>query len=240
MPHDPGPRTIAGQFGPESYADWRSTSLGDITETLEQRLILRLAGDVQGRAVLDVGCGDGALSVAFHRGGAAAVFGCDADPRMIARARERSAGSGARIDYLLARAEQLPFADDSFDVVAIVTVLCFVADPQAALREIARVLKPGGHAVIGDLGKWSWWAASRRIRSWFGAQMWRAAHFWTARELRRLAGNADLRADRACGAIFYPRWEFAARLMAPVDRTLGERTTFGAAFLALRARKAPR
>ena len=55
-----------------------------------------------------------------------------------------------------------------------------------ALREIARVLNPGGRLVIGDLGKWSLWAASRRIRGWYGAEMWRAARFRSAGELRRL------------------------------------------------------
>lgn len=59
---------------------------------------------------------------------------------MIARARDQSARSDARIDCALARAEQLPFRDHSFDVVAIVAVLAFVEDPQVALREIARVL----------------------------------------------------------------------------------------------------
>jgi len=234
----PGPRTIPGQFGPQGYADWRSTSLGEITETLEQGLILRLAGDVKDCAVLDVGCGDGSLNLAFRRGGAATIVGCDVDPRMIARARDQSARSDARIGYALARAEQLPFRDDSFDVVAIVAVLAFVEDPQVALREIARVLNPGGRLVIGDLGKWSLWAASRRIRGWYGAEMWRAARFRSAGELRRLIEKAGFRVDRCSGAIYYPRWEFAARLMAPVDPRLGELTTFGAAFVGLRACKA--
>ena len=60
-----------GRFGPVVYADWRTSSLGAITETLEQRLILKLAGEIRGRAVLDVGCGDGALALMFYQRAAA-------------------------------------------------------------------------------------------------------------------------------------------------------------------------
>src|SRR5262252_8993119 len=85
----PGRRDGAGQFGPGAYVDWRATSLGNITEALEQRLILRLAAEINGRAVLDIGCGDGVLALVFCQNGAASVVGCDVDPQMIARARTR-------------------------------------------------------------------------------------------------------------------------------------------------------
>jgi ubiquinone/menaquinone biosynthesis C-methylase UbiE len=227
----------AGQFGPHSYADWRSTSLGSLTEDLERRLILRLAGDVEGRAVLDVGCGDGALALAFRRNGAARVVGCDIDPRMIARADAQSARHGAAIACAVARAECLPFRAAIFDIVTIVTVLAFVPQPDRAVRELARVLRPGGRLVIGDLGKWSSWAAARRIRGRLGATMWQAARFRSAGELRALAETAQLRVEHVAGAIYYPRCRLLARWMAPLDPALGRLTTFGAAFVALRARK---
>ena len=227
----------AGQFGPNAYADWRATSLGEITEFLERRLILRLAGDIKGRAVLDVGCGDGALTVALQQNGAACVVGCDADPRMIARAKVRAASEKAGIGYAVARAERLPFGNESFDIATMITVLAFVPEPELALREIARALKPGGRLVIGDLGKWSLWAASRRIRAWLGAPMWKVARFRSAGELRALAQAAQLTVERVVGAVYYPRSTRLARLMAPFDPTLGESTTVGAAFVALRAIK---
>lgn len=227
----------AGQFGPDAYAEWRGSSLGEITETLEWRLIWRLTGEVAGCAVLDVGCGDGALTRAFQRGGAARVAGCDADPRMVARAGAAARRTEADITYAVARAEQLPFRDESFDLVTIITVLAFVPEPERALREIARVLKPGGRLVIGELGKWSLWAASRRVRGWFGAAMWRAARFRSAGELRALAEAAQLGVERVAVAIYYPRSTRLARLMAPFDPLFGEATTTGAAFIALRAVK---
>src|SRR5579885_1804477 len=77
----------AGAFGPDAYVDWRASSLGALTEQLERRLILGLADDLEGRDVLDIGCGDGALTRALRDRGAARVVGCDLDPRMLARPR---------------------------------------------------------------------------------------------------------------------------------------------------------
>jgi ubiquinone/menaquinone biosynthesis C-methylase UbiE len=155
---------------------------------------------------------------------------------MIARAASEAVRHKAAIDYVSASAEHLPFQDRSFDIVSIVTVLAFVPEPDVAIREIARVLRPGGRLVIGDLGKWSLWAASRRIRSWLGlAPMWNAARFRSAGELRSLIEGARLRVEHVSGAVYYPRCRLIARLMAPVDPLLGELTTFGAAFLVVRA-----
>ena len=120
----------AGQFGPDGYAAWRGSSLGEITEALEHRLILRLAGPLQDRSMLDVGCGDGTLAVVSARNGATRVAGCDPDPRMISRARERAMRDDIRIDLAVARSQALPFPDSSFDVVTCITVLSFVRTPK--------------------------------------------------------------------------------------------------------------
>ena len=72
----------------ESYARWRSSNLGQITDALEQQLLFELLGSVAGMTLLDVGCGDGALASELARRGAA-VTGLDPDPVMIAAARRR-------------------------------------------------------------------------------------------------------------------------------------------------------
>jgi len=65
---------------PESYSLWRSSRLGRITDTLEERVILDLLGSIDGLDVLDLGCGDGVLaSTLAHHG--ARVTGLDTDPR---------------------------------------------------------------------------------------------------------------------------------------------------------------
>jgi ubiquinone/menaquinone biosynthesis C-methylase UbiE len=238
----PAGRDVAassGRFGPDAYRQWRANRLGAITEAIERRLILRLAGEVRNKSVLDIGCGDGALLFAFRERGASTCIGADVDRRMIGSAAAEATRRNAAVRFLLANAERLPFRDDSFDLVTMITVLAFVAQPQAALREIARVLKPGGRLVIGDLGKWSLWAASRRVRGWLGsAPLWKDATFRSASELRAMAEAAGLHTEHVCGAIYYPRSAAIAGLMAPLDPRLGELTTFGAAFIALQATKA--
>ena len=57
-------------LGPGAYARWRASELGTITERLERDLILELVGDVRGRKVLDVGCGDGELALVHTKRGA--------------------------------------------------------------------------------------------------------------------------------------------------------------------------
>lgn len=233
-----GPPPPAGQFGPDIYAAWRSSSLGAITEALELSVILDLAGPLAGRSALDAGCGDGSLALALARHGAAHVSGFDLDPRMVARAQAQAESGPIGIGLTVARSEALPYADQSFDVVTCVAVLAFVPDPEPAIRELARVLRPGGRLVIGDLGKWSCWALRRRMRGWFGAALWRGARFRTAAELATLIGRAGLRIDAIRGAVFFPPWTALARRMAPFDRSLGDVTTVGAAFVAIQATKA--
>ena len=227
----------AGRFGPGIYAAWRESPLGEITENLEQRLLLRLAGELHGRSVLDVGCGDGTLALAFARRDAASVVGCDVDPRMISRAVNRATQEQQAVHYAVANALHLPFADQNFDLVTAITVLAFIPEPETAVREMAHVLKPGGSLLIGDLGKWSFWAARRRVRGWLGSKMWRAATFRTATQLRKLAQSAQLRVEHVSGAIFFPPYLPLARLLAPWDAALGERTTLGAAFVVIQSRK---
>lgn len=223
-------------LGPDVYAQWRASGIGAITEQLQRRLILSLLGDVKGRHVLDVGCGDGDLAVELRRRGAI-VTGIDPSSDMIEAARARAKREGVQVDFCLGAAESIPFAGERFDAVVAMTILCFVTNVDPVFGEIARVLRPGGALVIGELGKWSLWAAARRIRAWLGSPLWRRGRFRTPGELRRLAEQAGLAAGPVHGAIYYPRWQKAARVLAPWDAALGRLTTIGAAFLALSAAK---
>jgi ubiquinone biosynthesis O-methyltransferase len=227
---------LPDDLGPEVYARWRASQIGTTTERLERRLILELVGDVNGRTVLDVGCGDGDLALDLTKGGAL-VTGIDASTEMIDAARSRAKQHSTNIAFQVAKAERLPFPSEQFDVVTAITILCFVEDAAPVFREIARVLRPGGRLVIGELGKWSTWAAGRRIRAWLGSRLWRQGRFWTATELRTLAERAGLVVESMRGAIYYPRWGLAARLLSPCDSALGRLTTVGAGFVALSAVK---
>ena len=70
-------------IGPNGYASWRATSLGAVSEALEQRLMLELMGSLEGAHILHVGCGDGAQATGF-----------DPDPAMLAAARTRADKNG--------------------------------------------------------------------------------------------------------------------------------------------------
>jgi SAM-dependent methyltransferase len=224
-------------IGPQAYVGWRATSIGATTEAIELRLLLGMIDAKPGIRFLDAGCGDGALTCVVATQGADAV-GVDPDPAMLTRARARAADARLDVTFLDGRVERLPFPDASFDVVASVTVLCFVPDAAGAVREMARVLRPGGRLVLGELGRWSVWAALRRVRGWLGSPTWKVARFRGSGELRLLAEQAGLSVTRVRGAVYYPPVGVLARMLAPLDPWLGRLSTFGAAFIALRAVKA--
>ncbi len=223
-------------LGPDVYARWRASELGALTERLERKLVLDLIGEVGAGSVLDLGCGDGDLALALWRRGVR-VVGLDASPEMIAAARAQARRENADTTFEAGTAAALPFPAEHFDLVVAVTILCFVADAAPVFHEIARVLRPGGRLVICELGKWSTWAAERRVRAWLGSRLWRRGYFRTPRELQRLSRQAGLTPGPVDGAIYYPRWTLLARCLAPYDAAFSRLGTFGAAFLGLVAGK---
>ena len=107
----------------------------------------------EGEAVLDLGCGAGvdAIIAARLTGPSGAVTGIDLVPEMLAKAKEHASLAG--VDNLLFRessAEQVPFPDNSFDVVISNGVFNLVVDKVTALGEVFRVLKPGGRFMLAD------------------------------------------------------------------------------------------
>jgi SAM-dependent methyltransferase len=200
--------------------------------------LLAAAGEVTTLRVLDVGCGDGVHLRALADRGIALGVGLDLSPTMLHAARVES---GARpLHFVRGDALRLPFPSGCFDLVWMVTVLCFVADSAAALQEAARVLRPGGRLVLADLGRWSSWAALRRVKGWLGSAAWRDAHFRSAGELRRLASVAGLGAPRVHGAVCYPPVGVLARALEPLDPWSARLGSLGAAFLVLTAEKGAR
>jgi len=229
--HDPALEDL-----PDAYADWRRSTLGRITDALEERLLLDRIGPARGLRILDVGCGDGVLSTRLAQAGAR-VTGIDASADMIAAARRRAKAAGVEIDLVEGDAGNLRFPGGHFDCVVSVATLCFVDNPSPTIREMVRVLKPGGRLILGELGRWNLWAAQRRVKGWLGSDLWRAVHFRSRADLLALATGAGLTNATVTGAVFYPPFGWAAKVMAPIDPWLGRWTTLGAAFLVLGATK---
>ena len=105
------------------------------------------------RRVLDLCCGSGDLCFLAEDRGAVSVVGVDFTLPMLAVARERRKNEERRSQFVQADALALPFADGTFDAVTISYGLRNIADLDAALREMRRVLAPGGRAVVLDFGK---------------------------------------------------------------------------------------
>jgi demethylmenaquinone methyltransferase / 2-methoxy-6-polyprenyl-1,4-benzoquinol methylase len=95
-------------------------------------------------AILDVAAGTAGVSLQIAERTGARVIGLDLTPQMLATAARTVAAAKASVVLLNARAEQLPFADASVDALTFTYLLRYVADPQATLAELARVVRPGG------------------------------------------------------------------------------------------------
>jgi arsenite methyltransferase len=114
-------------------------------------------GDIQpGEAVLDIGCGAGfdAFVAARLTGPKGRVAGIDVTPEMVEKAREhlrRLSLENVNVAFQQGEAESLPFPDEAFDVVISNGVLNLTLDKDKAVRELHRVLKPGGRAMLADM-----------------------------------------------------------------------------------------
>lgn len=104
--------------------------------------------DDSNATVLDVACGTGDLSLELNRNAKAQIIGTDFCRPMLSVAKEKTSATNARIPYLEADAMTLPFADESFDAVTIAFGLRNLPNFENGLRELNRVLKPGGTLAV--------------------------------------------------------------------------------------------
>lgn len=119
------------------------------------------AVDVSGRCVLDVGCGLGSRTLGYVELGARWVVGLDISPERtrLAAATARGWAAGARPCLVVADAGRLPFRAERFDCVLSTDAWEHLDVPLLALRECARVLRPGGTLAISALPYYSPWGA---------------------------------------------------------------------------------
>lgn len=116
-----------------------------------RRKVRALLADIlknKGAVVLDVACGTGDLSLELDRDSSAQIIGTDFCRPMLSVAKEKTAATNARIPYVEADAMNLSFADGSFDALTIAFGLRNLPNFASGLRELHRVLRPGGRIVI--------------------------------------------------------------------------------------------
>ena len=155
--------------------------------------------DLRGKNILDVGCGTGVMSLlALQKGAAKAVCG-DISNYMLERARDKAVRQGYgvdRIDFRQLDAGSLPFEDASFDAVMTGMTLGLLPDQDKAIREMVRVLRPGGFLSAGAHGPEHYWEAcdasfkSINKRYVLGYRL----EFWPLKEeeVRQILVNAGL------------------------------------------------
>jgi ubiquinone/menaquinone biosynthesis C-methylase UbiE len=153
-----------------------------------KRQMLTLGPVREGDWVLDIGCGVGleAIRLARRVGSAGRVVGVDISAPLIAEARRRLAGAAVPVKYAVMDVRRLDFPDGAFDLCRTERVLRYVVHPEQALREMARVVRPGGRVVVFDFDSdatvvdASDPALARRVReildtavpnSWIGRQL---------------------------------------------------------------------
>ena len=171
---------FAGKLA-QNYDKWYESPYGRYADKLEKELFLKLVDFEKGQSLLDVGCGTGHFSFWFHDLGFK-VVGMDISTEMLKVARSKI--KNEKIRFIQADACNLPFPDNSFDVVTLITVLEFLSERQKALCEAFRVSRE--KIFLGVLGKWSFLALRRKLKALFKESTYRRAKFYSVRELREL------------------------------------------------------
>ncbi|MFN8474641.1 MAG: class I SAM-dependent methyltransferase [Anaerolineae bacterium] len=106
-----------------------------------------------GGTVLDLAPGPGYLAIEVAKLGGYHVVGLDVSKTFVDIARQKAREAGVQVDFQQGNASQMPFADDSFDLIVSRAAFKNFADPVGALNEMYRTLKPGGKGLIIDLNK---------------------------------------------------------------------------------------
>ena len=134
---------VFANFKAAQKAGWKYFAPLQALTTIPAARLLRHARISSGSRVLDVACGTGVVAVTAARLGARAT-GLDLTPELLEAARENATTAGVDVDWREGDVEQLPFEDGAFDVVASQFGHMFAPRPDVAVREMLRVLKPGG------------------------------------------------------------------------------------------------
>jgi arsenite methyltransferase len=121
--------------------------IGGITATRE---LIKLCRIKRGSKVLEVGCGVGLTSVYLAEKGCM-VTGVDISKGMIRKAKEKAEQKKVKVEFIVADAHKLPFRNNVFDAVICESVMAFIPDKKKAMKEFARVTKPGGYVGITEV-----------------------------------------------------------------------------------------
>jgi ubiquinone/menaquinone biosynthesis C-methylase UbiE len=194
MPKNPFEEDSVAQH----YEQWYEVGEGHRADLLEKELLSKLLGGFSNvQSLLEIGCGTGHFTRYFATF-FPSVVGLDISPAMLKEARRLNVehpdvehpdaigaiGADRRIPYLMGDALRLPFSDASFDVVAFITTLEFLNNPQQALKEAGRFARQG--LLLGVLNAHSLMGIARRLEGMKKTTIFNQAHFYSVGELSQL------------------------------------------------------
>lgn len=111
-------------------------------------------GEPSGKKIVDVGSGNGGISIAFAEAGAK-VSGIEVEQELYDIGKEHAASVGVAVDFYLYDGFRLPFENNFFDAAVSASVLEHTDDPTLYLKEVLRVTRPGGYLYLGFPNKWT-------------------------------------------------------------------------------------
>jgi SAM-dependent methyltransferase len=184
----------------ERYERWLASPRGAYALACECRLLesLMAGWPRRGRTLLEIGCGPGFFLEFFHRAGFD-VTGLDKSPVMIEAARHRL---GRNAECNLGDAHHLPYENDQFDYVALLTLLEFVEDPAGVLMEARRVARRA--VIVGYVNRFSLYRLSAKRHKLLSQARWYTP--WAMRHLaRRVVGPAPIHEGSVLAG---PQWSW--------------------------------
>jgi len=194
------------------YDKWYVTPIGQYVDETEKEQVFFLWQTQKG-LVLDLGCGTGNYILELIKR-QIKVIGLDASFSMLLLGKKPLPSAClVQADALI-----LPFKDKVFDGVLSITLFEFLSSPQTALREIYRILKPGGEVVIGTMNTFSLWFLFKRLKTLFTETAYRYDRFYTINQLKKLLKQAGFKNIKTRGVIYLPA--FIPPILIPLAQRL--------------------
>ena len=195
------------------YDAWYQSPQGKAMDKLTEKMILEMLDPQPGERVLDIGCGAGNHLLFFNKLGLD-LNGVDASSLMIKKAGERL---GNRCSLKKARAEDLPFDDNEFDLTVLINTLEFLDDPLEALREAGRVTRR--KVFIGVMNSFSWYCLCKKLQGVFRESLFnhvKPYSLWEVRSFVRMAfGHVPI--AWSCAQIWPP---FIGKMAGRITKSL--------------------
>jgi len=175
----------------EEYDRWFESPEGKPIYETELACLQSIKKNYPGRW-LEVGVGTGRFASRMGIG-----EGIDPSPRMLKLATER------RIKTYEGQAEKLPFQDNSFDGVLIALALCFIPNPEKALKECNRILRREGELLVGDITADSPWGQLYKKTGADGDPVWSQSSFLSGTELVQFTEKAGFHLRNSASTLFW-------------------------------------